>query len=149
MTTKRLLTIVFSVAIAGAELLPVARASEADQLTKVTFGEAVEIPGTVLPAGSYWFALVGDTFNRNLVRIYSEDLKTVYVTELTVDTKHMDRASDTTITFAERNSSQPQALLEWRFPGETVGHEFKYRKAEERELAHDQKLTLVAPRAGF
>src|SRR5215467_7310290 len=136
MATKKLLTIAFGVVIACAAIAPMASANEADQLTKVTFGEAVEIPGTVLPAGSYWFVLVGDTFDRNLVRIYSDDWKTVYATEGTVDTYHKEPASDTTITFAERNSSQPQALLEWRFPGETVGHEFKYRKSEERELAH-------------
>jgi hypothetical protein len=149
MTTKKLLTMVFSAVIACAVIVPTARASEADQLTKVTFGEAVEIPGKVLPAGSYWFVLVGDTFNRKLVRIYSSDWKTVYATELTVDTHHIDPANSMTITFAERNSSQPQALLEWRFPGETVGHEFEYRRAEEKELAHDRQQTVVAARAGF
>lgn len=149
MNTKKLLNVVFSAVIACAVSIPLARANEADQLTKVTFGEAVEIPGKILPAGSYWFVLVGDTFNRKTVRIYSSDWRTVYATEVTVDTRHLEPASDMTITFAERNSSQPQALLEWRFPGETVGHEFEYRKSEERELSQDRQLTVIAARAGL
>ena len=45
MNTKKLLNVVFSAVIACAVSIPLARANEADQLTKVTFGEAVEIPG--------------------------------------------------------------------------------------------------------
>ena len=146
---KRMLSIVFAAVLGCTVILPLASASESDQLTKVTFAEAVEIPGTVLPAGSYWFVLTGDTFSRNLVRIYSSDWKTVYATEFTVDSHHLKPASDTTITFAERESSQPQALLEWRFPGETIGHEFQYRKPEQRELAQDKQQTVTATEGGF
>ena len=38
-------------------VLPAARADQANQATKVTFNQAVQIPGRVLPAGTYWFTL--------------------------------------------------------------------------------------------
>ncbi len=45
---------VFTVGLALAFLmLPVTRASEEDQATKLTFSESVQIPGRVLPAGTY------------------------------------------------------------------------------------------------
>ena|SRR5258706_13590277 len=34
---------------------PSARASERDQATEITFSQSVQIPGRVLPAGTYWF----------------------------------------------------------------------------------------------
>jgi hypothetical protein len=146
---KKLLNVAVAAVLFSLVVLPLASASDADQVTKITFGEAVEIPGQVLPAGSYWFALVGDTFNRTMVRIYSADRKTVYATQATTDIEHFTPATDTTVRFAERGSSQPQALLEWRYPGETTGHEFLYRKAEQRELAQDQQQTIVSGTAGF
>lgn len=146
---KQLWNVVVAAVVFCAVALPLASASDANQFTKITFGEAVEIPGQVLPAGNYWFALVGDDFNRTMVRIYSADRKTVYTTQITVDRQHATPATDTTVTFAERDSSQPQALLEWRYPGETTGHEFLYRRAEQRELAQDRQQTIVTNAAGF
>ena len=149
MTAWKLSRTVLSAVFAVGVMVSLATANDANQLTKVTFGESVEIPGAVLPAGSYWFVLVGSDFTRNIVRIYSSDWKTVYATESTVNTGHLEPAPGTTITLAERPSSQPQALLEWRFPGETVGHEFQYRKPEKKELAQDRKERLVLERSGF
>jgi|ERR1051326_1243068 hypothetical protein len=148
MNSKNLLSIVFAVVFACAAL-PLASAEQANQLTKVTFTQSVEIPGRVLPAGTYWLELVGDTFNRNTVRIYSADMSTVYLTQVTVSNQHQNRADGTAITFAERNASQPEALLEWRCSGEAVGHEFQYNKTEQRELAQDRRETVLANRAGL
>jgi hypothetical protein len=38
-------------------MLPYARASERDQATAITFNQSVQIPGRVLPAGTYWFVV--------------------------------------------------------------------------------------------
>jgi hypothetical protein len=38
-----------------------AHADEANQLTKISFSEEVQVPGKVLPAGNYEFVLVGVT----------------------------------------------------------------------------------------
>jgi len=44
-----------------------ARAGEWDKTTRVTFGEAVQVPGTVLPPGSYVFKLADTTSYRHVV----------------------------------------------------------------------------------
>ena len=42
-----------------------ARADEWDKTTKITFSEAVQVPGTVLPAGTYIFKLYDSPSNRH------------------------------------------------------------------------------------
>jgi hypothetical protein len=135
---------VFSVFLGCAAFLPVAQAWEDRQQTKVTFSQPVEIPGQVLPAGTYWFVVTGDTFNGDFVRIYGADRTTVIATELTVATERSKPADGILLTFAERQSSEPEALLKWFYPGETVGHEFQYRKPEEEELAQDKQRVVEA-----
>jgi len=56
MNTQRKLVILATV-LAFLTTLPVARASDQDQASKLTFNKAVQIPGRVLPAGTYWFVL--------------------------------------------------------------------------------------------
>jgi hypothetical protein len=144
MNNKKLLSIIFGVIVAGAAFLPVARADEFNQQTKLTFNQPVEIPGRVLPAGTYWFVLVEDTTNRGLVRVFSSDWKTLYATEMTVNTERQEPAADVTILkIAERGSADYQAVLTWFYPGETIGHEFLYPKEVENELAQDKQQTVV------
>jgi hypothetical protein len=49
---------VLGLALASLMGFPNAHASETDEATKLTFGEAVQIPGRVLPAGTYLFVVV-------------------------------------------------------------------------------------------
>jgi hypothetical protein len=52
---------------------------------------------------------------------------------------------DSVITFAERGSGQPDALLEWFYPGRTSGNAFIYPKQEAHELARARQQTILAP----
>jgi hypothetical protein len=142
MSTRALWSVVLAVLVICVVHLPFARASERDQLTKVTFDQPVEIPGHVLAAGSYWF--VRDVNDPDVVRIFSQDWKMLYATELTQATERLKAADDTTFVLAERESSKPEALLKWFFPGETIGHEFLYSNREEKELAQDKQQVVVA-----
>jgi hypothetical protein len=49
-----------------------ARADESNQAVEVKFSQSIQIPGQVLPAGTYWFVLA-DTVDRQTVQILSED----------------------------------------------------------------------------
>lgn len=156
MNTRSFFSNMFVVLLTCTVVLPLARADEAKQLTKVAFDRAVEVPGKVLPAGSYWLVLAGDDFNRDIVRIYSLDWRTLYATERTIPTEREKPAGETTFTFAQRESSKPEALLKWFYPGETSGHEFIYPRHEEKELTQDkQQIVTATPmaegqaRAGF
>lgn len=148
MKGNKLLTIIFAIILVSGAAVPLARADEADQQTKITFSEPVEIPGQVLPAGTYWFVLDRNSSNRHIVRIYSADWKTLYATELAIPAERLQVTDNTAIKFAETVSAP--ALLTWFYPGELTGHEFLYPKAEARELAQDTQQTVIAtpPQAG-
>jgi len=123
---------------------PFVRADEWDEQTKVQFSQAMEIPGAVLPAGSYWFVLVNSDSSRDVVRIFSSDWSKLYATLQTVPTERQHPSGDTTFTFAERPAAKPEAILTWFYPGTTTGHEFRYSKAEEKELAQDVHQNLIS-----
>src|SRR5579864_9238921 len=124
-------------------MLPVARASEEDQALKLTFNQAVQIPGRVLPAGTYWFVLANTNSALNIVQIFNSDRSMVYATILTGNAERPN-PNGTEITFADRGSMQPQSIVTWFYPGETSGHEFVYSKSEEKELARVKHNTIMA-----
>ena len=109
-------------------MLPSAQADERDQATELTFNQSFQIPGRVLPAGSYWFVLVSDSANCNIVRIFNSDKSTLYATIFTINTESPTPTDQTAITFAIREPMQPETLLPWFYPGRTSGHQFVYSK---------------------
>jgi hypothetical protein len=125
-------------------VLPSARADEANQATEVTFSQPVQIPGRVLPAGTYWFILPQDVTDHNQVRIYNADRTIFYGTVITINAERVHPTEHTVFTLAERSSEQPEAIVKWFYPGETIGHEFLYKKQLEKELAKDKQDTVDA-----
>jgi hypothetical protein len=125
-------------------VLPAAHADESNQAIKVTFDRPVQIPGRVLPAGTYWFVLPDDINEHHLVSIFSADRTMLYATLFTIDAERPQPTSNTAFTFAERGSSQHQAIVTWFYPGRTTGHEFLYPKQVQSELAKDKQFTIVA-----
>ena len=131
-------------AIASVPFLEVAaHADEADQSTKITFSKPVEIPGHVLPAGTYLFKLVDDN-DQNLVEILNANGARVVATLQTVSAERQEPTGDTVVTLAEQPNGSPDALRDWFFPGNTIGHEFRYSKTEEQQLTHDRQQTIEA-----
>lgn len=124
--------------------LPAARADETNQATKVTFSQAVQIPGRVLPAGTYWFILPQNANEHEQVRIYNADRTVFYGTVLTVAAERVQPTDKTTFTFTKRDSDQPQAIVTWFYPGRTDGHQFLYNKQSQKELAKAKQVTVTA-----
>ena len=143
MNTKRKLMILATV-LAFLTTLPVARASDEDQATKLTFNKAVQIPGRVLPAGTYWFVLAESNTSPNVVQVFNSDRSTLYATILTINAERSNSTDNTAITFADRGSMQPENIVTWFYPGNTVGHEFVYSNSEEKELAQVKQHTVIA-----
>lgn len=124
-------------------MLPVARASQGDQATKLTFTKDVQIPGRVLPAGTYWFILAANNAAPNIVQIFNSDRSTLYATILTINVERSNPTSNTALTFADRGSMQPETIVTWFYPGDTSGHEFVYSNREEHELAQVRHHTVM------
>jgi hypothetical protein len=83
-------------------MLPSARAGAYDQATKLTFNHPVQIPGRVLPAGTYWFLLANTPSSRNIVNIHNSDRSTLYATIITINTESLTVGDEIIVTFAER-----------------------------------------------
>jgi hypothetical protein len=88
-TRKAFITL--SLVLASLVMLPVAHADEWDQASKLTFSQSVQIPGRVLPAGTYWFILADSIADRNIVQIFNSDRSMLYATILArVDANERD-----------------------------------------------------------
>jgi hypothetical protein len=103
-----------------------ARADEFDRLMVITFSGSVEVPGVVLPAGTYQFKLADPESDRNVVEILSKDGSKVYATLLTIPDERATPTDDPVVTFEERESGSPEAVRAVFYPGETTGMQFVY-----------------------
>lgn len=143
MNIRKALGVIFCLMLAGTVFLPVAKADEWNQMTKFTFSEPVEIPGQVLPAGTYWFVLMDNPSDRDIVQIFSPDWSKLYATLFAVPTDRQEPTDKTEVKFAERPHDKPEALLKWYYPGVLTGHEFIYSVKHEREFAREAKLDVL------
>lgn len=148
MNTKKMLFPLLTLVLMFAVMSPLARADASNQETVLTFSQPVEIPGQILPAGSYCFVVLNDASSRDIVQIFNSDRDKLYATFMTVPTSRMEPTGDTVISFAERPSGQPEALMTWFYPGELTGHAFQYAGQEDRELLSDAKQVVTAGPSG-
>jgi hypothetical protein len=122
----------------------VAHADPWDRSSTITFSEPIQIPGQVLPAGTYLFKLVNGDSDRNIVQILNPDRTVMYATLQTIATQRQEPTDDTAVTFAEQGTGKPEVLLKWFYPGRETGNEFLYPKEQEKALAEDRQQTIVA-----
>jgi hypothetical protein len=130
--------------LAGLMVAPAAHADESNQETKVTFSQPVQIPGRVLPAGTYVFVLPDEINDHFQVRIFNADRTMLIVTLFTVDAERSKPTENTVFGFAGRGSALPEAIVTWFYPGETTGHEFVYPKQLQQQLASAKQVTIFA-----
>ena len=110
-------------------------ADEWDKATKLTFSEPIEVPGLVLPAGTYWFTLADSDSDRNIVQIWDADRMHLVTTILAIPDYRLQPTGKTVVHFEERPSDQPEAIHSWFYPGANYGEEFVYPKARATQLA--------------
>src|SRR4029077_14748921 len=134
--------VILGLLLVFATMVPVTRADELNQATVVTFSQPVQIPGQVLPAGTYQFVVV-DGFDRQIVRIFNADRSKVIATMHAVTRQRQQATGSTAITLAERGMDQPEAIVACFYPGRSEGHELIYSKQEARELAQAKQETVV------
>ena len=131
-------------AIASVLFLEVAaHADEMDQCTKITFSQPIQIPGQILPAGTYLFKLA-DPNDLDVVRIFNSEGTRLYATLQTITTERAKPTGDTVVVLAEQPDGRPETLVKWFYPGDTSGHELVYSKQEEQQLAQARQQTVTA-----
>ena len=109
-----------------ATLGPGGRADVWNKKTVVTFADDVEIPGQILPAGTYVFKLANLISDRHVVQIWNADEDQIIATVMAVPATRLEPAQESIFEFEERPSNSPMALKYWFFPGDSIGQEFAY-----------------------
>lgn len=139
------LSILITLCVLGALIIPKARADGWDKKTKLTFNESVQVPGTTLSAGTYVFKLA-DSSDRTIVQIWNEDETRLITTILAVADYRAKTPDKTIVSFDERPAGQPEALRAWFYPGDTSGVEFVYPKQRATELAQANQQPVLSVR---
>lgn len=120
------------------------KADALNQKTVMTFSQPIEMPGFVLPAGTYVFKLLDSPWNRHIVQVFSSDEKHLYGTVLAIPNYRLAPTGDTVVKFAERPIDAPVAMRAWFYPGDNYGQEFVYPKARAMHLAEETKQPVLA-----
>lgn len=121
-----------------------ARADAWNKRTVITFNQPVELPGVVLPAGTYVFKLVDLPGTRNIVQVFNAGENKLYATILAITDIHLVPHEKPYIGFEERRADLPQAIHEWFYPGYTFGLEFVYPKVRAQEIARQTGKPVLA-----
>jgi hypothetical protein len=128
----------------GATVLPSARADEWNKKTVVTFSQAIEVPGKILPAGTYTFQLLDSTSDRHIVQIFNADGTHIIATILAINNYRLEPTGETVMKFRETPGDAPEALRAWFYPGDNFGQEFVYPKVRAIQLAQTTKEIVPA-----
>jgi hypothetical protein len=114
----------FGVILAGAVLIPSAKASEWDKKTVVTLAEPMDVQGTVLLPGRYVMKLADSDSDRHIVTIWNADETRVYATVLTTAAYRVNPTDDTKFAFYENAPGRPIVLRTWYYAGSEDGEQF-------------------------
>jgi hypothetical protein len=102
------------------------KADEWNRKTVATFSDSVEIPGQVLPAGTYVFKLADSIADRNIVEIWNGDETQLLATLKTLPDMRVETPGRVIFEFDERSGDSQMAIRSWFFPGQNVGRDFVY-----------------------
>ena len=127
--------VVAALSFVGAVSAPGARADQWNKKTVMTFNQPVEIPGQILPAGTYTFKLLESPSDRHIVQVFNADGTQLIATILTINDYRLQPTGRTVVKFAEQPGDAPDALKAWFYPGDNFGQEFVYPKTRAIELA--------------
>lgn len=134
----RNLAVAAGVTLLGLGALPQAKASDFDKEVKMTFSAPVQIPGKVLPAGTYVFRRWSISGNPNAMLVMNaDDRKPVGMVMYLPNSYANDAApqwgagggdarSDVHVTFNETSPNTPQKVRAWNYPGDPASYELVY-----------------------
>ena len=141
---KKALWVGLALSLVGLVMAPGARADDTNKKTVLTFSQPVEIPGHILPAGTYTFKLVDTIRDRQIVQISRGDESEIIATVMTIPNYRIRSTDETVIRFREMPAGSPEAIRAWFYPGDTTGRQFVYPKARALVLAKASKDAVPA-----
>jgi len=120
-----------------------ANADQWDKRTVITVNEPIEVPGAVLPAGTYILKLVDSPSDRHIVQVMNEREDHVFATVLAIPNYRLEPRGKTVLTFYEVPAGQPQPVRAWFYPGDNYGQEFVYGKERFTQLSQTNTMTTT------
>ena len=105
-------------------LAPPVKADEYNRKTVITISNPVEVPGVVLPAGTYVMRLFNSSSNRHIVQFMNEDQTRQLALTFAASAERIRPTGKTVLTMYEGSQGAPPAVRTWYYPGDTVGQEF-------------------------
>jgi hypothetical protein len=142
-TIEKLVVAGLCLAVVLVVTAPAAYADDWNKATKITVNQPFEIPGMVLPAGTYVMKIVDMAAERHVVRFLSEDEMTVYATLIAIPNFRLQPTDNTSITFYEPEAGRVRALHAWFYPGYQYGVEFAYPEKEAGGIAAAPEETVA------
>jgi len=124
-----------------------AQAQTEDKRTFFTFSGPIELPGMTLPAGRYVFHIVDTTTSRKVIQVMSEDGKKPFVMANTIPDQRRDAPKDATVAFYETPKGTPAAVKTWWYPGESIGYQFIYPRAQAKKIAHNTGTPVLTTKS--
>jgi hypothetical protein len=125
-----------------------ANAQTLDSRTEFTFNNPVELPGVTLPPGTYIFRFADATSSRKVMQVLAKDsTNQTYGLFLTINAQRPKPSDDAELRFMETPAGTPQAIKTWWYPGNTIGREFIYPKAQARRLAQATNQPVLTTQA--
>jgi hypothetical protein len=121
-----------------------AKGDDFNKETVVTFNTPVEIPGQVLPAGTYVFKLLDSESNKNIVQIFNKHETHLFATILAVPDYRLEPTGNSVLHFEERAAGAPPAVRAWFYPGDNYGQHFVYPHLRATELAKQTNQNVLS-----
>ena len=123
-----------------------ALATYRDMLTVFTFSAPVQVPGRMLPAGTYQFKVIDPNTDRNVVQVFTKDGRTLLVQFFTMrGLRQVDQPNEPVLTFRETAAGVPRAIRGWHYPGERTAFEFIYSEKQQELIAgHGRQQPALA-----
>jgi hypothetical protein len=143
---KAILPIVVAALLLALSFGPIASADNWDKKTVVTFDQDVEIPGQVLPAGTYIFKLLRSTADRSIVQVWTDHEQQLVATMITVGDSYPNHSGDPyfVLDLSGTDEGYPPAVVSWFFAGSDEGRDFIYKGWSTTRML-DNEVTYAAP----
>jgi len=118
-------TAAFGFALLVGSSAPLRADAMGEKKALVTFDRPVEVPGKVLPPGSYMFKSVD---NDELVQIFSGDEKQLFATVVVIpqDRPLQNAEIDCFVQLTKTRADAPQEVEGFFLPGRSTGYQFVY-----------------------
>ena len=118
------ITAALALSFVGSALIPGLKADEWNKKTRITIDQAIDVQGTVLPAGSYVMKLLGSP-DQGIVEIFNAAENRLLVTVLASPVSRFNPTDRSEFRFYDGPAGQPQELRAWFYPGDEIGFGFR------------------------